>query len=95
MTTPPTPTKAASGVTASQIAMDITKFGGPVIAVLVAVMNLVPSASVPAGWQAILSAVVALLTAVQSVVAQKQVVAAKAEGAAALAAAVAAPRGRI
>lgn len=73
--TNPTPAPS-SGVSAAEIAADITKFAGPAIAILLVILNVVPAASVPGSWQAVLSAVIAALTALQSALSQKKVAAA-------------------
>lgn len=69
--TAPTPAPA-SGVTAAEVAADVTKFSGPAIAVLAVLLNVTPSVHVPDGYQAVLSAVIAALTALQSVLAQRK-----------------------
>jgi hypothetical protein len=68
----------AQGVSATQVAADITKYGGVLVAVLTVLGNAVPGLGVPGGVQAILDAVIAVVTAVMSIKSQKAVATAKA-----------------
>lgn len=65
-----TPTK--SGVTATQVAADVTRFGGLAVAVLELVENTMPAVAPSAGVQAILAAVVGVLSAFLSARGQQQ-----------------------
>lgn len=70
-----TPTK--TGVTAAEVAADITKIGGPIIAVISALAGT-GTVSIPGSWLGVIDALVAVLTAFASVNKQQAVSAAKA-----------------
>ena len=70
-------TPTASGITAAQLAVDVTKYGAPVIA-LVSALAGSGAISIPGTWLGVVNAVIALLTSLASVKNQQQVATAKA-----------------
>jgi hypothetical protein len=79
MAAPVTPAAPVAKVSATQVAADVTKYGGLAVAVLEVVENTLPSLSVPAGAQAIIGAIVGVLTALLSVSKARAVAAASAK----------------
>lgn len=69
-------TPTSGGITPAEVALDVTKFGGPVIA-LVSALAASGAISIPGAWLGVVNAVIALLTSLASVKNQQQVATAK------------------
>ena len=69
-------TPTTSGVTAAAVAVDVAKYGGPIIA-LVSSLAASGAVSIPGSWLGVVNAVIALLTSLSAVKTQQSVAAAK------------------
>lgn len=74
----------------SSVAKDITVYGGTAVAVISAVAQNLPGASIPAGVQAVIAAVIPVLTAIMSIAKERD----KAQTVAQLKAQIAVPQRR-
>ena len=61
----------------NKIATDIRTYGAVAIGILLVIFNAIPAVNVPAGYQAVLAAVIAVLTALAQALQTKAVAAAK------------------